>query len=165
MRLAASLFPFMSVLLAGCGKNSVGTSEFHWSARLGQRGHIAQDAQKGQTSHPPNPGAPRRAVPRARTQRAKRRGGTYRTLCGPFALAMGLGERKSPYSVSDSEKLLLNVEPLSDVRTKLADFFSILLGIFITSRRTSSPFSRPSSHRRPQATRSDGLPGCGSESR
>ena len=28
-----------------------------------------QDAQKGQTSHPPNPGAPRRAVPRARPQR------------------------------------------------------------------------------------------------
>ena len=30
-----------------------------------------QDAQKGQTSHPPNPGAPRRAVPRARPQRVK----------------------------------------------------------------------------------------------
>jgi hypothetical protein len=27
-----------------------------------------QDAQKGQTSHPPNPGAPRRAVPQARPQ-------------------------------------------------------------------------------------------------
>ncbi len=33
-----------------------------------------QDAQKGQTSHPPNPGAPRRAVPRARRQRATKDG-------------------------------------------------------------------------------------------
>jgi hypothetical protein len=31
-----------------------------------------QDAQKGQLSHPPNPGAPRRAVPRARPQRLKK---------------------------------------------------------------------------------------------
>jgi len=29
-----------------------------------------QDAQKGQTSHPPNPGAPRRALSHARPQRA-----------------------------------------------------------------------------------------------
>jgi hypothetical protein len=29
-----------------------------------------QDAQKGYGSHPPSPGAPRRAVPRARPQRA-----------------------------------------------------------------------------------------------
>jgi len=33
-----------------------------------------QDAQKGQMSHEPRPGALRRAVPRARPQRAKRRG-------------------------------------------------------------------------------------------
>jgi hypothetical protein len=31
----------------------------------------------------------------------KRRGGTDRTSCGPFALAMDLGERKSPSSDSD----------------------------------------------------------------
>jgi len=31
---------------------------------------IAQDAQKGQTSHPPNPGAPRRTLTQARPQRA-----------------------------------------------------------------------------------------------
>jgi len=30
---------------------------------------LAQDAQKGQTSHPPNPGAPRRALSHARPQR------------------------------------------------------------------------------------------------
>ena len=34
----------------------------HWSARLGQWEYTTQVAQKGQTSHPPNPGAPRRAI-------------------------------------------------------------------------------------------------------
>ena len=42
--------------------------------------YLAQDAQKGRWSHPPNPGAPRRAVPRARPQRAKRRGVRFGTL-------------------------------------------------------------------------------------
>jgi len=45
-----------------------------------------------------------------RPQRAKRRGGTDRTSCGPIA-----------------EKPLLNVELLSEARTPLAGFFSILL--------------------------------------
>jgi len=44
---------------------------------------------------------------------------------GPFALAIGLGERKSPSSDSDFRGTL--VELLSDARTKLAGFFSILL--------------------------------------
>ncbi len=57
-----------------------------------------QDAQKGQTFHPPNPGAPRRAIPQARPQRAKRRRRTLRC-----------------------------VELLSEARTPLADFFSFLL--------------------------------------
>ena len=71
-----------------------------------------QDAQKGHGSHPPNPGAPRRAVPQARPQRAKRRRRTLRY-----------------------------VELLSEARTTLADFFSILLvvrayeGESIVSRR------------------------------
>jgi hypothetical protein len=38
---------------------------------------------------------------------------------------MDLGERKSPSSASDFRKTL--VEPLSEARTMLADFFSILL--------------------------------------
>jgi hypothetical protein len=38
----------------------------HLPRRLG----VQQDAQKGRTSHPPSPGAPRRAVPQARPQRA-----------------------------------------------------------------------------------------------
>ena len=52
---------------------------------------------KGQTSHPPNPGAPSRAVSLARPQQAKRRGVPLRY-----------------------------VESLSDARTKLAGFFSFL---------------------------------------
>ena len=56
-----------------------------------------------------------------------RRGGTYLTSCGPFALLMDHGERISPSSVSDFRNALFNVELLSDARTLLADFFSILL--------------------------------------
>ena len=44
----------------------------------------------------------------------------------PFTPRMGLGERISPTSVSDL-RVLFNVDPLSDARTLLADFFSILL--------------------------------------
>ena len=66
------------------------------SGTLGE--YSQQDAQKGQTSHPPNPGAPRRALPQARPQRAKRRRRTLRY-----------------------------VEVLSEARTPLAAFFSILL--------------------------------------
>jgi len=39
-----------------------------------------QDAQKGRTSHPPNPGAPRRTIPRTRPQWATRRGVRVGTL-------------------------------------------------------------------------------------
>src|SRR6266850_4600276 len=60
-------------------------------------GEHRQDAQKGQTSHTPNPGAPRRALSQARPQRAKRRRRTLRY-----------------------------VELLSEARTLLADFFSFL---------------------------------------
>src|SRR6267143_2306434 len=67
-------------------KNYCSTSELRWPARLGLWENTMQYAQKGRLARP---------------QRAKRRGGTYRTSCGPFALAMGPGERKGPYSVSD----------------------------------------------------------------
>jgi hypothetical protein len=40
---------------------------------------------------------------------------------------MNLGERISPSSASNLRKTL--IEPLSDARTKLADFFSILLNL------------------------------------
>jgi len=44
---------------------------------------------------------------------------------GPFALVICLGEQKSPFNASDLRTTL--VEPLSDARTPLADFLSILL--------------------------------------
>jgi hypothetical protein len=43
-----------------------------------------------------------------------------------FALVMNLGERISPFSISDIRGAPLNVELLSDARTPLAGFFSIL---------------------------------------
>ena len=64
-------------------------------------GALLQDAQTGRTSHPPNPGAPRRALPRGRPQRVRARG-------------VPLGY----------------VEGLNDARTLLAGCFSILLGRF-----------------------------------
>jgi hypothetical protein len=61
--------------------------------------------------------------------RSERRGEEVRT-----ALRVGrspptwiLASGKAPQVLPTSEKLLLNVEPLSDARTPLADFFSILL--------------------------------------
>src|SRR5467141_1365064 len=103
------------------------TSAFYVHRTSWATGEHRQDAQKGQTSHPPNPGAPRRALSQARPQRAKRRGGTNRTSCGPFAPRMDLGERISPSSTSDLRNALFSVEPLSAARTKLAGFSSILL--------------------------------------
>ena len=47
--------------------------------------NIPQAVQKGQASHPPSPGAPRRGVPQARPQQAKRRGGTYQASLEPLA--------------------------------------------------------------------------------
>ena len=44
---------------------------------------------------------------------------------------MDLGERKSSSSVSDLREVSSNVEPLSEARTKLTDFFSVLLGNFL----------------------------------
>ena len=64
----------------------------------------------------------------ARPQRVKARGGTYRTSCGPFALAMGLGERKIPSSVSDLREAPTRRWGLNDARTPLEDCFSILIG-------------------------------------
>jgi len=43
--------------------------ESRCTMRLGQGNNNPQGAQKGQTSHPPNPGAPRRALSQTRPQR------------------------------------------------------------------------------------------------
>jgi len=42
-------------VLTGCGKTIVTTVGIQWPAHIGQQEDNAQDAQKGQTSHPPNP--------------------------------------------------------------------------------------------------------------
>jgi hypothetical protein len=51
-----------------------------------------------------SPAQPRHAETRRSAGKAaasEGRGGTYRTLCGPFALAMGLGERINTFRHSD----------------------------------------------------------------
>ncbi len=62
--------------------------------------------------------------------RSERRGEEVRTALrvGRSPLQCILASGKAPTMLPTSETLLLNVEPLSDARTKLADFFSILLG-------------------------------------
>jgi hypothetical protein len=74
--------------------------------------NIPQDAQKG---HP------------ARPQRVKARGGTYRTSCGPITRLWVSAIGETPSAILTSENLLRYVEGLNDARTKLADFFNILL--------------------------------------
>jgi hypothetical protein len=67
---------------------------------------------------------------KAATSEEARRYGPH--FVGPFALAIGLGERKSPSRNSDIR------EPLSDVRTPLADFFSIpLRGTYVLGSHLS----------------------------
>ncbi len=61
----------------------------------------SQDAQEGQASHPPNPGAPRRTVPRARLQASRNRRRYRPHFVGPFARIINIGERKTPSSTSD----------------------------------------------------------------
>ena len=46
---------------------------------------------------------------------------------GPSAHSMNLGERKNPSSTSASEILIRYVEDFDEPRTKLAEYFSILL--------------------------------------
>ena len=70
----------------------------------------------------------RRDAPFPERGRSKRRGEEVRTTlrvgCSPLQCILGNG--KSPTMLPTSETLLLNIEPLSDARTKLADIFSIL---------------------------------------
>ena len=63
--------------------------------------------------------------------RSERRGEEVHTALrvGRSPLEWILANGKSPPVLPTSEKPLLNVEPLSDARTPLADFFSILLDI------------------------------------
>jgi len=61
--------------------------------------------------------------------RSERRGEEVHTALrvGRSPLELILANGKSPPVLPTAEKPLLNVEPLSEARTKLADFFSILL--------------------------------------
>ena len=61
--------------------------------------------------------------------RSKRRGAEVRTALrvGRSHFQWVLANGKAPPVFPASEKPLLNVEPLSEARTPLADFFSILL--------------------------------------
>ena len=67
-------------ILQAAGKTNSAQQNFDGLHVCDMRGTPSQDAQKGQTSHPPNPGAPRRALSQARPQRAKRRGVGFGTL-------------------------------------------------------------------------------------
>ena len=71
----------------------------------------------------------RRDAPCPKQGRSERRGEEVCTALrvgrSPFQRILANG--KAPTVFPTSETLLLNVEPLSDVRTPLADFFSILL--------------------------------------
>ena len=62
-----------SGFLAGCGKIISAQKRFDGPHVWDKRRTPSQDDQKGQTSHPPNPGAPRRTLSHARPQQAKRR--------------------------------------------------------------------------------------------
>ena len=60
-------------LPAGFGKTASIQQNFDGLRVWHDRGTLSQDAQKGQTSHPPNPGAPRRAVSQARPHASRNR--------------------------------------------------------------------------------------------
>jgi hypothetical protein len=71
--------------------------------------------------------------------RSERRGEEVHTALrvGRSPLQWVLANGKAPPVLPTSKELLFNVEPLSDARTMLADFFSILLG---TGRRRQTHF-------------------------
>ena len=70
----------------------------------------------------------RQDAPFRRQGRSERRGEEVRTALrvGRSPLKWILASGKAPQVLPTSEKLLLNVELLSEARTPLADFFSIL---------------------------------------
>ena len=90
-------------------------------------------AQPCQLLHPPALSLPRQplhpgtrlAPNKAAASEEARRYGPH--FVKPFAHKMDLAEWKIPSSVSGLQKTIFHVEPLSDARTKLTGFFSILL--------------------------------------
>ena len=131
-------------------KHSVGTPEFHWSARLPATSSIEWDNRSTPRrmlkkarllTHPTlaatSPARPESAktassprdAPCPKQGRSERRGEEVHTALrvGRSPLQWVLANGKAPTAFPTSEKLLLDVEPLSAARTPLADFFSILL--------------------------------------
>jgi len=66
-----------------------------------------------------------------RRGRSERRGEEVQTALrvGRSPLQWILANGKAPPALPTSENLIPYIEPLSDARTKLADFFSILLAV------------------------------------
>ena len=61
---------------------------------------------KSSTSYPPNPGAPRRAVPRARPQASRDRRRYRPHFVGPFARTMDLGRTEKALQQSEPPELI-----------------------------------------------------------
>ena len=98
-------------------KTSMGAPKFHWPARIGQQENRAQDAQKGQTSHPPT--LARQDAP---------------------CLWQGRSSEAGPRFTFHASRFTV---PGSDARTPLADFFSILLGIDKWSSKINEAAKKP----------------------
>src|SRR5205809_3590892 len=70
MRPIALPYKLLLVSVSRLRKNPFSTTSLQWPGHHGGKTKtLHQDAQKAQTSHPPNPGAPRRALSQARPQR------------------------------------------------------------------------------------------------
>jgi hypothetical protein len=95
---------------------------------VAQRKDTPAGCSKRGPSHPPNPGAPRRALSQARPKASEE----PRRYKPHFVWAVrpcngSWRTEKPPTLLPTSDELLFNVEDLNDARTLLADFFSILL--------------------------------------
>jgi hypothetical protein len=95
-------------------ENYAGTPEFRWFANVAHQKKVSAGCSK-------------RPFSKAAASEEARRYKPH--FVWPFTPIMDLGERISPARVSDLRKVLFKVEPLSDARTPLAGFFSILLGV------------------------------------
>ena len=108
-------------------KNSADTLGPQCSVRVGPQKNNPAGCSKSPDISPARPrlAKTRRSAGKAAASEEARRYKPH--FVWPFTPRMDLGERISPASVSDLRKVLFNVEPLSDARTLLADFFSVLL--------------------------------------
>ena len=104
-------------------ENHSGTTEPRCSARAAQQQNIFAGCSKRPFSKA------------AASEEGEEVHTALRAGCSPLQWVLANG--KAPTVLPTSEELLFNVEPLSDARTPLADFFSILLG---TGRRRQLHF-------------------------